>query len=136
MFIWKSTKLRGPAYPLTTPYVDAAGTKYTYTPMELLEEIDCPVQRMPDETHCNQEIDPYPYLTVAPKSPEQLARLQASKDLASATAHLTSTDYLFAVDRHSHLLVEEPQREVDLRASREAARAVIRQYKLDYPDVR
>jgi hypothetical protein len=89
-----------------------------------------------DEIEYTQEIDPPPYVIITPKSQEQLARQQADKDKRNAEQHLAATDYLFNNDRHDTLLKDEPLREEELRASREAARAVIRQYKKDYPDAR
>jgi hypothetical protein len=97
-----------------------------------LIEIPDPV-RGDDNLFYNQEIDDAPYLIVTPKPQEQLARQQADKDKRNAESHLASTDYLFNIDRHDLLLKDEPLREEELRKSREAARAVIRQYKLDYP---
>lgn len=95
-------------------------------------EIPDPV-RMPDETHSNQEINEAPYLISTPKSPEQLERQQDDKDRQAAVRHLQDTDYLFSIDRHAVLLAEEPAREADLRVSREAAREVLRAYKVKYP---
>jgi hypothetical protein len=86
-----------------------------------------------DEIEYTQELDDAPYIVVTPKSQEQLERQQADKDKRNAEQHLSATDYLFNIDRHAVLLKDEPEREVELRQSREAARAVIRKHKLDYP---
>jgi hypothetical protein len=128
MYIWKATKLRAPAYPQSTRYVDAQGTKYPGIPMELLEEIICPVQRESDETHYNQEIDEYPYLRVEPKSQEQLdmqhnvkvkqqiAALEAGQARAVREATLTGdktrlTELDWAVASLRATLKPEPPRE-------------------------
>jgi hypothetical protein len=97
-----------------------------------LIEIPDPV-RGNDEIEYTQELDDAPYIVITPKSPEQLDRQQADKDKRNAESHLAATDYLFNIDRHDLLLKDEPLREAELRQSREAARAVIRQHKLDYP---
>ena len=132
MFIWKATQLRCNPY---APYKDEQGTQYVRVPQELYEEIPDPA-RGNDEIEYTQEINEAPYIVITPKSQEQLARQQADKDKRNAEQHLASTDYLFNLDRHDTLLKEDPAREKDLRASREAARAVLRQYKKDYPDAR
>lgn len=77
-----------------------------------------------------------PYVVYTKKSPEMLERQQDDKDKREAQAHLDSTDYLFSLDRHAELLASEPQREADLVASRAAARAVIRAWKVKYPEQR
>lgn len=98
-------------------------------------EIPDPV-RGNDDIEYTQEINEAPYVIITPKSQEQLDMQQADKDKRNAEQHLASTDYLFNVDRHTLLLADEPAREAELRVSREAARAVIRKHKLDYPDAR
>lgn len=132
MFIWKATQLRCNPY---AQYTDEQGTQYVRVPQELYEEIPDPA-RGNDEIEYTQEINEAPYIVITPKSQEQLARQQADKDKRNAEQHLVSTDYLFYLDRHATLLKEEPEREAELLASREAARAVLRQYKKDYPDAR
>lgn len=77
-----------------------------------------------------------PYVVYTKKSPEMLERQQDDKDKREAQQHLDSTDYLFSLDRHAELLASEPQREADLVASRAAARAVIRAWKVKYPEQR
>jgi hypothetical protein len=129
MFIWKSNQKRCNPY---RSYTDEQGTQHTRVPPELYEEIPDPA-RGNDEIEYTQELDEPPYIIITPKSPEQLARQQADKDKRNAEQHLSATDYLFNIDRHAVLLKDEPEREAELRQSREAARAVIRQYKLDYP---
>jgi hypothetical protein len=129
MFIWKSTQKRCNPYQA---FKDTNGTQYVRVPTDLYEEIPDPV-RGNDEIEYTQELDDAPYIVITPKSPEQLERLQADKDKRNAESHLSATDYLFNIDRHDLLLKDEPKREAELRQSREAARAVIRQYKLDYP---
>ena len=86
-----------------------------------------------DEIEYTQELDDAPYIVVTPKSPEQLERQQADKDSRNAQQHLVATDYLFHADRHAALLKDEPEREADLRNSRELAREVLRAYKVKYP---
>ena len=86
-----------------------------------------------DEIEYTQELDDAPYIIITPKSPEQLERQQDDKNLQGARQHLTDTDYLFNFDRHATLLTQEPEREADLRNSRELAREVLRAYKVKYP---
>ena len=129
MYIFKTTKLRANQY---ARYVDEQGTQYHHVPMELLEEIPDPV-RGNDEVEYTQEINEAPYIVITPKSLEQLERQQDDKDATSAKQHLADTDYLFLSDRHDKLKGDEAQRELDLRASREAAREVLRAHKAKYP---
>lgn len=132
MFIWKSNAKRCNPY---APYKDEQGTQYVRVPQELYEEIPDPL-RGDDNLNYNQEINEAPYLICTPKSPEQLERLQDDKNLNEANRHLSATDYLFHKDRHDVLLTEEPQREADIRNSRELARQVIRAHRVKYPDAR
>ncbi len=96
-----------------------------------------PPEDYSDETYYRTETGDRmpPYVVYTKKSAEQLERLQDSKNLQAAKNHLSETDYLFNVDRHAKLLVDEPQRAADLANSRELAREVIRQYKVKYPPV-
>ena len=111
---------------LDTPEIrDRAGVIEIYPPV--------PPADYSDETYYRTEQDDAPYVVYTKKSPEQLERLQDDKNLQASKNHLAETDYLFNVDRHAILLVDEPQREVELKTSREAAREVIRQYKVKYP---
>jgi hypothetical protein len=89
-----------------------------------------------DETYYRTESDDAPYVIYTKKSPEQLEQLLDSKNLEAAKRHLLDTDYLFNVDRHAKLLLDEPQRAADLANSRELAREVVRAYKVKYPEVR
>ena len=89
-----------------------------------------------DEIEYTQELDDAPYIVITPKSPEMLTQQLDSKNRDGAQQHLVATDYLFHADRHAALLAEEPQREADLRNSRELAREVLRAYKVKYPDAR
>ena len=95
-------------------------------------EIPDPV-RGNDEIEYTQEINEAPYVVITPKSAEQLEQQQDAKDRQAAIKHLQDTDYLFSIDRHVVLLADEPTREADLKASREAAREVLRAYKVKYP---
>ena len=70
---------------------------------------------------------------VAPQmSQEQLERQADGEAFYAAEQLLIRTDYLFSVDRHATLLTDEPLREAELKASREAARETIRAYKVKY----
>ena len=129
MYIFKTTKLRANQY---ARYMDEQGTQYHQVPLELLEEIPDPA-RGNDEIEYTQEINEAPYIVITPKSPEQLDRQQDDKDKLNAEQHLSETDYLFLIDRHDKLKGDEAQREFDLRASREAAREVLRAHKTKYP---
>ena len=86
-----------------------------------------------DEIEYTQEINEAPYVVITPKSAEQLEQQQDGKDRQAAIKHLQDTDYLFSIDRHAVLLADEPTREADLKVSREAAREVLRAYKVKYP---
>ena len=88
-----------------------------------------------DETYYRTEQDYSPYIIFTKKSPEQLEQLLDSKNLEAAKRHLLDTDYLFNVDRHAKLQLEEVERAADLANSRELAREVIRAYKVKYPPV-
>lgn len=86
-----------------------------------------------DEIEYTQELDEHPYIVITPKSAEQLERQQDNKDADSAKRHLADTDYLFSRDRNATLVATEPERAAALVASREAAREVLRAYKVKYP---
>lgn len=131
MHIFKSNQRRANIY---APY-EAEGVRYPRIPMELLEEIPDPQppEDYSDETYYRTEQDTAPYVIFTKKSDEQLEALQDSKNLRAARDHLGETDYLFNADRHAQLLADEPQREADLKNSREVARQVIRAYKVKYP---
>jgi hypothetical protein len=98
-----------------------------------LIEIADPAPRGNDEIEYTQELDVPPYIIITPKSPEQLERQQDNKDADSAKRHLADTDYLFSLDRNATLVATEPERAVALVASREAAREVLRAFKIKYP---
>ena len=87
-----------------------------------------------DEIEYTQELNDPPYIIITPKSPEQLERQQDDKNRAAAAQHLVDTDYLFFVDRNKKLSRDEAGREAELIASREAAREVLRAYKVKYPE--
>jgi hypothetical protein len=82
-----------------------------------------------DETYYRTEQDDAPYVIYTKKSDEQLAQIADSKALAAAKQHLLDTDYAFTVDKYAQLTEE---RKVELTASREAARQVIRDYEVKY----
>jgi hypothetical protein len=86
-----------------------------------------------DEIEYTQELNEPPYIIITPKSAEQLERQLDYKNRIASQKHLDDTDYLFSIDRHASLLATEPAREVELKASREAAREVLRAYKVKYP---
>ena len=130
MYIDKETKLRVNHY---APY---KGFSRLETPeqREAAGVIEIPdPARGNDEVEYTQELNEPPYIIITPKPPEMLERQQDDKDAASAKQHLVDTDYLFHADRHDKLKGDEAQREVELRASREAAREVLRAHKTKYP---
>lgn len=96
MFIFKSTGLRGPAYPEQTQYVDSEGTQYPYTPRELLEEIPEPLPpadwKADEFITAYQDTAPYAVFTRRPQEVIDAMRHQEAK--AAARAYLTSTDWL------------------------------------------
>lgn len=89
MYIWKATKKRGPIDPKNTPYIDEEGTKYAFTPMELLEEIDDPTppkefNQRPDLWY-REDRDDAPY-TVWRKYPDSVVDQIESAAINSVTA--------------------------------------------------
>lgn len=132
MFIFKSNQKRANH---NATYESADGTRYPRIPAELLDEIPepAPPADYSDELYYRTEQEDAPYVIYTRKSDEQLQQIADSKAKQDAKHHLEATDYLFNVDRQANLLANDPQREADLRNSRELARQVLRDYIVKYP---
>lgn len=68
-------------------------------------------------------------LNIFPIDDNTLLEKELLRSSQTAQRYLNDTDYLFAVDRHAKLSVEEPVRANELVLKREEAREIIRKYK-------
>jgi len=68
-------------------------------------------------------------LNITEKSKEIIEQQELGDNANKAQIYLQDTDYLFAVDRHSRLLTEEPERAAEITIKREEAREAIRLFK-------
>lgn len=95
MFIFKATKLRGPAYPEQTPYTAADGTRHACTPRELLTEIADPVppEDYSEATYFRTEQDDAPYVVYTRKPQEMIDANNAVREREAARRLLQDTDW-------------------------------------------
>jgi hypothetical protein len=125
MFIIKSTGLRGPAYPDSTPYTAPDGTRHPRYPRELLEEIAEPVAPLDysEETYFRNEQDAAPYVVYTRKSDEQLKELHNARVRAEIAA-LEGSQLMPRATREFMLLSMEAQAPAEVLAEHYGYRVV------------
>lgn len=133
MFVFKDTRKRANIY---APYTAPDGTRHVRVPRNLLDEIadPTPPEDYSPETYFRTECVDAPYVIYTRKSEDAVRQVLAARCRDEALRHLEETDYLFTFDRHGELVSEEPERAANLKASRETARNVIRDYRQTYGD--
>lgn len=95
MYIFKATKLRGPAYPEHTPYTAPDGTRHASTPRDLLQEIaePKPPGDYSEATYFRTEQDDAPYVVYTRKPQEMIDANNAVREREAARRLLQDTDW-------------------------------------------